>query len=104
VNRGEVWWAEAPNERRRPYLVLTRQAAIPVLRSVLAVPATRTVRAIPTEVVLDEGDGMPQRCCLNFDNLVTMPKSLCVERICRLDANRMNEVCRALGVATGCPI
>ena len=50
VNRGEVWWAEHPDAGRRPYLVLTRQAAIPVLNRVLAVPATRTVRGIPTEV------------------------------------------------------
>jgi len=102
VNRGEVWWAETPNRERRPYLVLTRQAAIPVLHSVLAVPATKTLRGIPTEVVLDKEDGMPQRCCLSFDNLVTMPKSLFVERICRLGTDRMYEVCRALGVATGC--
>lgn len=102
MNRGEIWWAESPDRKRRPYLVLTRQAAIPVLHSVLAVPATRTMRGIPTEVVLDTEDGMPQHCCLSFDNMVTMPKSLCVERICDLSAPRMNEVCRALGVATGC--
>jgi mRNA interferase MazF len=102
VNRGEVWWAEHPEAGRRPYLILTRQGAIPVLNRVLAVPATRTVRGIPTEVVLDEADGMPERCALSFDNVVTIPKSLFTERICRLGVDRLAEVCRALRAATGC--
>jgi mRNA interferase MazF len=102
VNRGEVWWAEHPEAGRRPYLILTRQSAIAVLNRVLAVPATRTVREIPTEVVLDQDDGMPQRCALSFDNVVTMPKSLFTERICRLGVDRLDQVCRALQAASGC--
>jgi len=102
VNRGEVWWAEHPEAGRRPYLILTRQAAIPVLRSVLAVPATRSIREIPTELVLETDDGMPERCALSFDNIVTMPISLFTERICRLGVNRLELVCRALRTATGC--
>ena len=102
MNRGEVWWAESPAGKRRPYLVLTRQTAIPVLHSVLAVPATRTVRGIPPEVALDGDDGMPTPCALSLDNVTVMPKSLLVERVTRLGIDRMAEVCRALGVATGC--
>jgi mRNA interferase MazF len=102
VSRGELWWAESPEEKRRPYLVLTREAAIPVLRAVLAVPATRTRRGIPTEVELDEIDGMSAPCALSLDNLITMPKALLVERICRLGPERMAEVCRALSRASGC--
>lgn len=102
VSRGEIWWAESPSAKRRPYLVLTRERAIAVLHSVIAVPATRTVRGIPTEVPLDEDDGMPGRCVLSFDNLVTVPKAWLVERICRLQPQRLHECCQALGVATGC--
>jgi len=102
VNRGEIWWAEHPEAGRRPYLILTRQGAISVLNRVLAVPATRTIRSIPTEVVLDEDDGMPQRCALSFDNVVTMPKSLFTERVRRLGVDRLDQVCRALRTATGC--
>lgn len=102
MNRGEVWWAEHPEAGRRPYLIITRHAAIPVLTRVLAVPATRTVRGIPTEVILDQDDGMPDRCALSFDNIVTMPKSLLTERICRLGVVRLEQVCRALRVAAAC--
>jgi len=102
VNRGEVWWAEHPDAGRRPYLILTRQSAIPVLTSVLAVPATRTIRGIPTEMALDKDDGMPAACALSFDNIVTIPKSLLTTRLCRLGVDRLEHVCRALAAATGC--
>src|SRR4051812_117401 len=69
VARGEIWWHEAPDESRRPYLVLTRDAGIPVLNQLLAVPVTRTIRGIPTEVRLDEVDGLPAECVLTLDNL-----------------------------------
>src|SRR5207244_9245567 len=59
VNRGEVWWGEIRDVGRRPFLVMTRNAAIPVLNSVLAAPVTRTVRGLPTELVLGPEDGMP---------------------------------------------
>lgn len=102
VARGEVWWAESPNTKRRPYLVLTRQAAIEHLHSVLAVPATRTIRGIPTEVPLDEDDGMPSPCALSLDNTVLMPKAFLVARQCRLSAAKVSAACRALHVAAGC--
>lgn len=102
VARGEVWWVEHPAWGRRPALVLTRQSAIPVLHAVLAVPATRTVRRIPTEVVLDTEDGMPEECALSLDNLTSMAREFFRERITRLSVERMDEVCRALSVATSC--
>lgn len=102
VNRGEIWWAEHPDAGRRPYLVLTRQAAIPVLARVLAVPATRTIRNIPTEVLLDKDDGMPEACALSFDNITTMPKALLTTRITRLPVEKLEQCCRSLTAATAC--
>jgi mRNA interferase MazF len=102
VNRGEIWWLEHPEAGRRPACVMSRQAAIPVLKTVLVVPATRTVRGIPSEVVLGPDDGMPTDCALSFDNLTTVPKALLTERITRLSASRLGELCEALTVATGC--
>jgi len=102
VNRGEVWWVERPDSGRRPHLVLTRDAAIPVLRSVIAVPATRTVRGIRTEVALGPDDGMPDHCVLTLDNVRALPKAYFVEPICTLGPEQMASVCRALDHATGC--
>jgi mRNA interferase MazF len=102
VSRGEVWWYEDPRAGRRPFLILTRDAAIPVVNQVLAVPATRTVRGIPTEVALSVEDGMPDECALTLDNVTVIRPALCTERITRLDPARMHEVCDALATATGC--
>ena len=102
MNRGEVWWLEHPEAGRRPACILTRQAAIAPLRSVLIAPATRTVRGIPTEVLLGPDDGMPEDCALSFDNLTTVPKALLTERITRLTPAKLEDLCAALKVATGC--
>jgi len=104
VSRGEVWWYEHPRAGRRPFLILTRDEAIPVLTQVLAVPATRTIRDIPTEVPLDETDGMPDRCCLTLDNVTAIRPALCTELITSLPADRMREVCGALAAATACDL
>src|SRR3990172_6698960 len=77
VARGEIWWYEHPEAGRRPFLVLTRSEAVPVLTQILAVPATRTVRGIPTEVALDESDGMPGPCALSVDNVSLIRPALC---------------------------
>ncbi len=102
MNRGEIWWVERPNVGRRPHLVLTRQTVVPVLNALHAVPATRTARGIPAEVPIGREEGMPSECVLTLDNLTLIPKGFFVERICRLSAQRMTEVCKALAVATGC--
>jgi mRNA interferase MazF len=102
VSRGEVWWVEDPELGRRPHLVLTRQAAIPVLSAYIAVPATRTIRGIPTEVRLGREDGMPEECVLSLDNVAVVPKTFFVDRIARLRPERLAHVCAALALATGC--
>ena len=102
VKRGEVWWYEDPRAGRRPFLILTRDEAIPVLNQVLAVPATRTVRGIPTEVELDGSDGMPSPCVLAVDNTTLIRVALCTRRITRLAPRRVQAVCEALATATAC--
>lgn len=102
MNRGEIWWYEHPAAGRRPFLILTRNEAIPVLNQVLAAPATRTIRGIPTEVPLDDADGMPGPCVLSLDNLTLIRRAHCTQRITALGPDRMHQVCEALRAATAC--
>lgn len=102
VDRGEIWWGELPEVGRRPFLVLTRSRAIPVLAGVLAAPVTRTVRGIPTELALGPEDGMPVDCAASFDNLRVISKGHLTERICALGPGRMGEACEALRNAIDC--
>lgn len=102
MTRGDICWAELPEDGRRPVLVLTRGEAIPVLRRVIVAPLTRTVRGIPTEVRLGPDDGMPDDCAIAFDNVQVTPHKLLSEPITSLSGPRMHEVCKALAIATGC--
>ncbi len=102
MNRGEVWWGEIADAGRRPFLVMTRERAIPVLTAVLAAPVTRTVRGIPTELALGPDDGMPVDCAVSFDNLRVVPKVNLTERICSLGPVRLVEACEALRIAVDC--
>ena len=46
--------------------------------------------------------GSSDHCVLSLDNLRVLPKSYFVDRICTLGPERMESVCRALVIATGC--
>ena len=100
--RGEVWWGEIEDVGRRPFLVMTRSAAIPVLHAVLAAPLTRTVRDIPSELPLGPDDGVPGECVASFDNLRVVSKAHLVERLCVLPTHRIGEACEALRTAVDC--
>ncbi len=100
--RGEVWWGEHEAAGRRPYLVMTRDAAIGVLDRVIAVPLTRTIRNIPTEVRLERQDGLPHECAASLDNIGVVPTSHLTRRICTLNPDRLAQVCEALAIAVDC--
>ena len=102
IGRGQVWWAEVPDAGRRPALVLTRAAAIPVLNRVVVAPATTTLRGIPTEVPVGREDGMPEDCALSLDNLTVVAKTALRSLICTLGPQRMFDVCAALRASVDC--
>lgn len=99
---GEIWWAETEHAGRRPAVILTRPETIPLLPVVLVAFATTTIRGLDTEVVLDQTDGMPRLCALNLDTPELLPKAMLVEQVGRLEASRMQDVCRALATAVDC--
>ena len=74
VARNDLFWADlGPPAGRRPVCILTRDAAIAVLTSVTCAPITRTIRGIRTEVEIGPEQGLPQRCVITCDNLITIP-------------------------------
>ena len=101
-SRGDVWWGEAPDAKGRPYVVLTREDAIPVLRTVLVAPVTRTIRGIPTEVPLGAAEGLSAGSVATMDNVLAFPKSMLVRRVGALSEDRRRELCDALAAAVDC--
>ena len=100
MRRGEVWWADLPPPQgRRPVVLLSRDSAYRVRRSVTIAPVTRTIRNIPVEVLLDRSDGLPARCAVNLDDITTIFKSVLKERISGLSAERMQQIDEAIRFA-----
>jgi mRNA interferase MazF len=103
IERGEIWWAEtADSSKGRPFLVLTRNESIPVLRSLLVAPVTRTIRRIPTEVLLGISEGLPVASAASLDGVLAVPKSMLVRRIGALSPERHRELCEAFAAAVDC--
>ncbi len=100
--RGEIWWGETPDAKGRPFLVLTRNEAIPVLRTVLVAPVTRTIRGIPTEVRLGSSEGLPAESVATMDGVLAFPKSMLTRRLGGLAPARRHELCDALWAAVDC--
>jgi mRNA interferase MazF len=104
IEQGEVWWGEASGSKGRPYLIVTRDEAIPVLRAVLAAPVSRTIRRIPTEVPLGISEGLPVASVASIDGLLAIPKSMLVRRMGALAPERRGELCDALAAAIDCSL
>ena len=101
VARGEIYWADlGPPAGRRPVCVLTRDAAAGIRTSVTCAPVTRTVRDIDSEVDIGCDQGLGERCVINCDNIVTIPKrSLDRDLTGQLDKLKQAELDRALRYA-----
>ena len=77
--------------------VLTRDAAIEVLRTVTCAPIARTIRGIRSEVEVGPQEGLPETSVISCDNALTIPQAvLDTEAVGRLDEVKRAELDRAL--------
>jgi mRNA interferase MazF len=104
MRRGEIWWAELPPPiGRRPVLLLSRNEAYTVRNAVTVAEVTSIVRDIPVEVELNQEDGMPKRCIVNLDTLVTIRKALLKEKLTTLRDEKLEKVNSAIKFALSIP-
>jgi mRNA interferase MazF len=100
VRRGEIWWAELPSPAgSRPVIILTRDAVLHSIGSIVVVLVTRTVRSLPTEVTLNRRQGLPVPCVANFDNLLTVPRTRLKRVMGACDAPKVQELNEAIKVS-----
>jgi mRNA interferase MazF len=88
-------------DKRRPVLILTRNAAVSDLTWITIAPITMTMRNLPTEVWLDEDDGIDEECAVNLDNIQTVQKEKLGKVTAHLSKERMQEVFEAIRFAFG---
>ncbi len=100
MTRGEVrWYKFAPPDKRRPVLLLTRDAILEYLGEVTVAPITGTIRDIPSEVRLGREDGMLQDFAVNCDHLQTVSKNRLGALVTTLSATKMREMSSAIAFA-----
>jgi mRNA interferase MazF len=100
MRRGEVWWAELPLPvGRRPVVLLSRDEAYVVRNAVTVAEVTSTIRGIPVEVELGPEDGLPKKCVVNLDTIVTIRKDLLIERIAILRDEKIEQINSAIKFA-----
>ena len=72
---------ETPNRKRRPVLIVSRDAVIEVLNNVVVAPVTSSIRDIPTCIPVGADEGIDHDSVATFDNLAAVPKSVLTRRL-----------------------
>lgn len=100
MHKGEIWWANLPSPiGKRPVVLLSRYEAYSVRNAVTVAEVTSTIRNIPVEVNLGKEDGLPNKCVINLDTIITIRKELLTERITYLDSEKIDQVNKAIKFA-----
>src|SRR5512140_2790643 len=103
VNRGEIWmYTFGSPDKRRPVLVISRQALLDVLDTATVIPITRTRHGSPTEVELGIDDGLKTRSCANAANIQTVLKRNLTRFVGTVRRDTLAKLCDALAIASGC--
>ena len=104
VKRGDIWmYTFAKPDKRRPVLVISRQSVIPLLRTVIVAPITSAIHGVPSEVRVGTDHGLKHESAINFDHVQTVDQARLKAFVGHVEDDIMDEACRALAIATGCP-
>jgi mRNA interferase MazF len=102
VNRGDVWLAEV-GRKRRPVLVLTRDAVIDVRSLVTVAEISTSARGLAAEVELDHVRvGLERGSVINCDGLHTIAQAMLTAQVGEVDEDTLARVCAAVSYAIGC--
>jgi mRNA interferase MazF len=102
VAQGELWLLEAPNEKRRPVVVVSRNEVIPVVNNVVVAPVTSTIRSIPTCIPVGPDEGIDHESVATFDSMAAVPKGMLTIRLGSLGPSARHLICSALRALADC--
>jgi mRNA interferase MazF len=101
--QGEIWhYRFGAPDKGQPVLVLTRQRVLPLLRTAMVAPITSTIRGLPSEVFVGVEEGLKHDSAVNLDHVQTVEQRLLHRYVGSVHEATMQEICRALALATGC--
>jgi len=80
-------------------VVLTRDAVVNSIGSVVVALVTRTERGLRSEVSLGRREGLPVASVVNLDNILTVPRGRLSRQMGALNAAKVGELNRAIRYA-----
>ena len=102
MKRAEVWWVDLPSPvGSRPAVILTRDAVLDTIGSIVVAIVTRTDRGLDTEVRLGRREGLPRPCVASLDNILTVPRRRFVRLMGSLSREQVKELNAAIIMALG---
>jgi mRNA interferase MazF len=101
MHRGEVWDAELPGPGRHPVVVVSREAALPVLTSIVCVIVSSTHHGHRAEVELNADEGLAHASAANCDHLMSVEVGQFVRRRGHLGPAKLAQLDDALRLALG---
>lgn len=99
MHRGEVWDGELPGVGRHPFVVVSRERALPLLTAVVCVMVTTTARGHVAEVPIGADEGLDHDSAANCDNLCTVAVRDLRRRRGALGPVKLAQLDRALRIA-----
>lgn len=103
LQRGEIWLYQfAAPDKRRPVVILSRTRVLPLLRTAVVAQITSIIRGLPSEVVVDIDEGLKTPSVINLDHVQTVDQRRLHHYVGALSEEKMQQVCHALAIATGC--
>ncbi len=97
--RGDVFLADLDQHAKRPVVILTRNTAIPVLKSVTVVPVTSKIRGHVAELLIGKDEGMKIESVANCDNILTIEKTRLGKQYGSLGTVKLNELSNRIKIA-----
>lgn len=101
MRRGDVWLAEVGG-KRRPVLVVTRDAVLDVRANVTVAEITTQARGLTVEVAVDADAGVQATSVINCDGLHTISQRRLTQHLGGVDDSTLDQVCAAIVIAVGC--
>lgn len=92
-----IWLARL--DKKRPVLVLTREAVRAARHLVTVAPITSTVRGLSSEVSVGQHNGLQQDSVANLDSITTIPRSALLRPLGALLEEQEHHLTRAFHAA-----
>ena len=107
LNRGRIYWAQLPGDKRRPVLVVSPESRNALAADVLVVPISSVLREGPWHVRLAKGEGgLPRPSVIKCEQITTLRRDRILPEALgpSLSARRMAAVERGILRAIGLPV